>query len=175
MELISYRKNTRFSCEPSPRSGRGTSRSRGLSSGGGSPRNGRNWEQVAVTSSDSRLGLRSTIYDYFSCEAAETRGRAEPRRRPSGEGKPKTYISEDLRRQTTITSTYWCVCARFSLACQRRRRRQAWTFALPYHCITGARAFFGDFTWKERCSSALRKPACAGDFGFSTYKPRGIL
>ena len=92
--------------------------------------------------------------------------------------KYKRLKKRDLRlsRQTTITGTLyivWCACALcFSLACRRQRRRPSLAVS---HCMTGARAFFGDFTWKERCSSARRNPECAGDFGFSTYKPRGIL
>ena len=81
------------------------------------------------------------------------------------------------RPRRTITGHFIhivvCVCAMcFSLACRRQRRRPSLAVS---HCMTGARAFFGDFTWKERCSSARRNPECAGDFGFSTYKPRGIL
>ena len=100
-----------------------------------------------------------------------------PTNKYKGLKKRDLYVSADDNHRYIVHSLV-CVCAMCfsrSLPATKASTGTAVCLLAVSHCKTGARAFFGDFTWKERCSSARRNPECAGDFGFSTYKPRGIL
>jgi hypothetical protein len=112
-------------------------------------------------------------------QRAGTRQRGRPRRENTT--KAKTHIFLKRSKSTDDNHKYkfgvcvsGCVCMLLP-SLPTTKASTDMDVRLHYHCRTGARAFFGDFTWNERCSSALRNPECAGDFGFSTYKPRGIL